>query len=93
MGRARRLNVFCGSLFFGFPDVERSLVSSQSRANLELILVEAEAEARASACGSPETMDGQPVYDDVSEGDALLPTDHQTRRKRLRPAVGAAVGS
>ena len=35
-------------------------------------------------------MDGQPIYDDVSEGDALLP--HQQRRaKRLRPAVGAAV--
>ena len=36
-------------------------------------------------------MDGQPVYDDVSEGDALLPTSQQNRRKRLRPAVGAAV--
>ena len=31
------------------------------------------------------------LYDDVSEGDALLPTSQQNRRKRLRPAVGAAV--
>ena len=54
--------------------------------------MEAEAEARASACGSPETMDGQPVYD-ASEGEettSLLPQP-QRRARRLRPAVGAAV--
>ena len=37
-------------------------------------------------------MDGQPVYDNASDGEetSLLPTNRQSRR-RLRPAVGAAV--
>ena len=41
---------------------------------------------------APETMDGQPVYDNASDGEetSLLPTNRQSRR-RLRPAVGAAV--
>ena len=55
-------------------------------------MAEVEAEARATACGSPETMDGQPIYD-VSEGEettSLLPQQPR-RARRLRPAVGAAV--
>ena len=62
-GEARTRRASPEGLVARFPWLSSSissLVSSHSRANLELLLAEAGAEARASSEGSLETMDGQP---------------------------------
>ena len=61
-----------------------SLVSSHSETNLELILAEAEAEARGSE--QRPNHGRAAVYDDVSEGDALLPAANKMKQAPA-PAV------
>ena len=83
--RREAINKHCKGL--GGPKPERRLLAAAPEVRLGT-----RDRCTGGEVAAPETMDGQPVYDNASDGEetSLLPTNRQNRR-RLRPAVGAAV--
>ena len=83
--RREAINKRCKGL--GGPKPERKLLAAAPEVRLGT-----RDRCTGGEVAAPETMDGQPVYDNASDGEetSLLP-QQQRRGRRLRPAVGAAV--